>query len=1012
MADIASSTRSSHPHELALGQPLDRFMRATGVFEAQLQSNQAHKESIEKLRREISSFTQRATSLKHSPVAASVYAHVPIQEAELMINDVARRLDDSTVQAYTSAIQVLRHLLPSPSDLVETGTHVRGAIAADKQLQKPAVSVSMISSSATAYDAFKTSLLGLANLTDGLPWPLKAVPQTLLQFVAQAEASAASRERCSQLLERSQSLYRLMSQLLAKSPTGLPSDAEQHVNSFFRNLQTIVNSIQQFISQSRIEAFLEEAEASISQSLSELAVIYAASTYASVQEYGRQAVKSHEKLAASFDGALRNSSINVSAIPPPKPTFFRGRTKQVTELVNLLIRALQTGAAGHLVILGAGGIGKTTVALAILHANEVKQHFESRRYFISCEGALSASAVIGMLARLFGLRDAQQSDPLAALWTRIDKPTVIIIDNFESIWITEDNRLRQDTERLLRTLASIEHLSLVVTSRGTTLPPGIRWANMKQATLQTISLHAAQSVFADIAGECENAQQEVAVRELLAAVDCMPLAVTLLAQLAQNGESPTSLLRQWHAKRSGVLRTESTGREYNVEASIAISLDFLPSASNDPDPLQLLAICGRLPDGLSARLVEALRSSFNDIDNAIRILRKHALIQPAGDDQYKMLSPVRHFVQKQHSVAERQIVNFTTFFYDLARQANKPVDEMFPAVVSYITPEVGNIVAVLHEAISQSPSKPRLVEAVLDISWFFYHTIPSTALLEELIPVLRKAPDRQRALGRCLRLCGDSCRMLDRLSDGKVLLTEASAVFARLKDVWCHAECTMCLGMLLGKQKSYGEACQALGVAQAGFSSSQDRLGMAQCMKARGDLEADNLKYDDAQRYLKSARHEFEELQHWRGFAQCTKNLALVMLCSQECEGARLYLEEALDRLLKMGDKRGILQSRTGLAEAYIATGRFTEACEILRAIEDSLDDGPDGVVRKRIVGTRLIILSSLETYGFSNEQDIRAAVWAAYPPKWCSKFHHRSLDYSENDDELDGSPIFRAWSS
>ena len=38
-----------------------------------------------------------------------------------------------------------------------------------------------------AYTSLKMALDGLANMTDGLPWPLKAIPQTLMQLMRQAE---------------------------------------------------------------------------------------------------------------------------------------------------------------------------------------------------------------------------------------------------------------------------------------------------------------------------------------------------------------------------------------------------------------------------------------------------------------------------------------------------------------------------------------------------------------------------------------------------------------------------------------------------------------------------------------------------------------------------------------------------------------------------------------------------------------------------------------------------------
>ena len=49
------------------------------------------------------------------------------------------------------------------------------------------VTRSSVSPASVVYDSVKVVVAGLINMTDGLPWPWKAIPQTVMQFVLQAE---------------------------------------------------------------------------------------------------------------------------------------------------------------------------------------------------------------------------------------------------------------------------------------------------------------------------------------------------------------------------------------------------------------------------------------------------------------------------------------------------------------------------------------------------------------------------------------------------------------------------------------------------------------------------------------------------------------------------------------------------------------------------------------------------------------------------------------------------------
>ena len=130
---------------------------------------------------------------------------------------------------------------------------------------------------------------------------------------------------------------------------------------------------------------------------------------------------------------------------PARPRCF-GRKAEIEALVKNLLAPRPEPTP----ILGAPGIGKSTLTLAALHDEHVAAHYGARRYFIRCDGVKSRPELVAALALAFGLTPLPNIEP-AVLVELAKAPTALAIDNAET-------RMEADTlavEEFLTLLAGI-----------------------------------------------------------------------------------------------------------------------------------------------------------------------------------------------------------------------------------------------------------------------------------------------------------------------------------------------------------------------------------------------------------------------------------------------------------------------------------------------------------------------------------------------------------------------------
>ena len=320
-----------------------------------------------------------------------------------------------------------------------------------------------------------------------------------------------------------------------------------------------------------------------------------------------------------------------SVIPPlpHQPGECFARDEIITRSLSYL------GDLVSVVLPGGVGVGKTAIALTLLHHDRAKTRFGVNRYYMRCDDlAHSSKAFLERLSSTIGLAPIGTMELLRPHLTGSHPrfPLMLVLDGVECVL----DPLAEESKQIAATIEEVSRyrdFCLLATSRVAISIPGFQTIEVP-----TLSGDGAQDVFYS---RC-SLDRSVAIDDLIASLDSHPLSTVFLARVAceENWDEPT-LLSEWNDSRTEILRSDG-----NQSLGVAIESALATPTIRHLGPAvkEILEAIAPFPVGVEERRIGDVLPGVDGIGDIIDILCRFYLVE-RQDRLVKMTSPLRfHFL--------------------------------------------------------------------------------------------------------------------------------------------------------------------------------------------------------------------------------------------------------------------------------------------------------------------------------------------------------------------------------
>ena len=553
-------------------------------------------------------------------------------------------------------------------------------------------------------------------------------------------------------------------------------------------------------------------------------------------------------------------------LPPPAPKACFGRNDLIDEVVTLAENL------SPVALIGAGGIGKTSIALTVLHDDRIKHRFGQNRRFIRCDKfPATLDHLLNRLSEVTGAGIKNLKDLTSLRPFMSSNEMMIVLDNAESI-LDPEGADAGEIYGLVEELSKMPTVCLCITSRISTIP------ECETLEIPVLSMDAARSVFYQI---YKSDKGSGLVNDILAQLDFHPLSITLLATVGhQNRWRMDRVKREWEKGRTRVLQTR---HKKSLAAAIELSLTSPMFQEFGSDARELLGVVAFFPQGVDENNIDWL---FPTVSNRISIFDGFCVLSltSRSDGFITMLAPLRDYLSPNDP--------------KLSPLLCAAKERYFVRISVHI-----------------NPNKPSFNET----QWIISEDANVEHLLDVFTTIDANSDDVWEA---CVGF-------MEHLNWHKRRLTLLASKIEGLPDGHCHkSECLVKLAALPALTGNHGECKRLLSHALKLERERGRDVRVADVLWNLCNTNQHMGLYDEGVQQARECSEIYERLGHTVGQADCLSQLARLFEGQEQLDAAEEAASRAITLLPETGEEFRVCEIHQILGDIYESKDEIEKAIQ------------------------------------------------------------------------------------